>query len=426
MVVAFVGLGGAGIAAWEYSNSDAFCAGACHEVHPEETYAHRMSQHSEVACVECHMGRLSTFEAMAKKVTHTGELWAMLVGYERPLTASMPASRESCEGCHSKAPHQNDTIRQRTHFEPDRQNTETQVRVVLRTGRTSEDAPRMGIHWHVDNVVRFIATDPQRLEIPWVEVTRPDRTTVVYRDSERPLEPEQVAAAERLTMGCIDCHNRSGHPFRDPEAEVDLALSEGKLNRDLPYLKARATELFDKTFASEEEALQHVKEAVERYRKDYPDIPQAYPEAWAETQRYLEERERFMAGLMVRSRFLEPGLSWRSFPDHSGHQSSPGCFRCHSGRHLDDQANPIPVSCTLCHSIPIVTREGATTPHVLSAFGLNPLPNHYSPHFVKAHGSLVDASCQACHGEIRYGTDNKSFCSNPACHGQKSPYLTLK
>ena len=65
--VAFVLLGTAGIATWEYSNSDAFCADACHGVHPENTYAHHGSQHARVACVECHMGRVSTFESMARK-----------------------------------------------------------------------------------------------------------------------------------------------------------------------------------------------------------------------------------------------------------------------------------------------------------------------------------------------------------------------
>ena len=121
--IGFLIVGAVGVASWEYSNSDAFCASACHQVHPEETYAHHISQHASVACVECHMGRLSTFEAMAKKVTHVGELWGMVVGYDRPLTASMPASRKSCEGCHSENPHQYNSVRVRTHFAPDKEGT---------------------------------------------------------------------------------------------------------------------------------------------------------------------------------------------------------------------------------------------------------------------------------------------------------------
>ena len=52
----------AGIAGWEYTNSNAFCTNMCHAVHPEEPVAHADSPHARVNCVECHMGRLSTLE----------------------------------------------------------------------------------------------------------------------------------------------------------------------------------------------------------------------------------------------------------------------------------------------------------------------------------------------------------------------------
>ena len=32
-----------GIVAWEYTNSNEFCANMCHSVHPEETVAHAAS-----------------------------------------------------------------------------------------------------------------------------------------------------------------------------------------------------------------------------------------------------------------------------------------------------------------------------------------------------------------------------------------------
>jgi hypothetical protein len=49
-----------GITGWEYTNSNAFCATMCHEVHPEEIVAHKQGVHAKVNCVECHMGRNST------------------------------------------------------------------------------------------------------------------------------------------------------------------------------------------------------------------------------------------------------------------------------------------------------------------------------------------------------------------------------
>jgi len=49
IVVALVGLavvGAAGIAGWEYSNSNAFCATMCHSVHPEEIAFHKLGAHA--------------------------------------------------------------------------------------------------------------------------------------------------------------------------------------------------------------------------------------------------------------------------------------------------------------------------------------------------------------------------------------------
>ena len=78
-------LAAAGIAGWEYTNSDQFCETMCHSVHPEEIVSHKTAAHAQVRCVECHMGRNSTLKLIAMKPTHFKELWGMIVGYERPV-----------------------------------------------------------------------------------------------------------------------------------------------------------------------------------------------------------------------------------------------------------------------------------------------------------------------------------------------------
>ena len=48
IVLALVGVAvvtAAGIAGWEYSTSNAFCATMCHDVHPEEIAAHKVGTH---------------------------------------------------------------------------------------------------------------------------------------------------------------------------------------------------------------------------------------------------------------------------------------------------------------------------------------------------------------------------------------------
>jgi len=406
------------VAGWEYTNSDTFCTSICHSVHPEEAYSHKASRHANVGCVECHLGRLPVYKAVAVKSTHISHGVAMIVGYERPLSSpSMRTSKNSCEQCHSSDPHQNNTMRVRKTYAADETSTEIRTYLVLRNvgGAILEDVGR-GLAWHTENKVRFIATDPEKQSIPWIEVTRPDQSTVVYTDAEAPLENQEVVAAKKHVMDCLNCHNRMGHPFPDPEAELDRALAEGKLSRDLPFAKARLQELLTKDFATRQDALRLTDEAVEQYLLDFPDVVDQHPEAFATLKKFVEERQQFVADLLVRSKFETVGLTWRSFPDNMGHRDLQGCFRCHDGRHVDSEGNSISRRCTLCHNVPIVDREAGPTPEFRNPFGLTFPSNHRDEGFQTDHPDLADESCESCHGEAEWGTEDISFCSNSTCH----------
>jgi hypothetical protein len=436
LAVIFVLLGTAGVATWEYTNSDAFCTDACHEVHPEEAFAHKASQHARVACVECHVGRISTFNAMIEKSGHITHAWGKVFGYERPLTApSMPAARDSCEGCHTTDPHPHNSIRVRRHFAPDEKNTETKITLVARTvGRSFQGGQSPGVRWHIQNPVRYIATDPQRVSIPWVEATYPDGTTVVYQDGSAKLAPDAIAAETPRVMECIDCHNLAGHPIRSPEDLADEALAAGDLNPRFPYVKQRVVELLNRKFQDAAEAQRLVDEAWQQYRNDFPDLAEKYPDDWRRGEEFLEERQEELATLMLRNQFLAAEVSWRSFPDHLGHRNSPGCFRCHSGRHVSEDGRMITVKCTACHGIPIVTQRDRIPGQILDLTDKRSPRSHMRPDFPFVHGELAreeDAGCDVCHGEIKFGRDNETFCANSGCHdatwpnfGQHEPETT--
>ena len=53
----------------------------------------------------------------------------------------------------------------------------------------------------------------------------------------------------------MDCHNRAGHPFRDPESVIDAAFASGELNSDLPYIKKTILGMFEGTVESKDESL---------------------------------------------------------------------------------------------------------------------------------------------------------------------------
>lgn len=44
-------------------------------------------------------------------------------------------------------------------------------------------------------------------------------------------------------------------------------------------------------------------------------------------------------------------VGWGTYPDHSGHQETPGCFRCHNRRLKTADGDRISRDCSLCHSV---------------------------------------------------------------------------
>jgi len=52
-----------------------------------------------------------------------------------------------------------------------------------------------------------------------------------------------------------------------------------------------------------------------------------------------------------RNYFPSMGVSWKKFPDHIGHLFTPGCFRCHDGKHVNEEGKVLSRDCNVCHTI---------------------------------------------------------------------------
>ncbi|HRE12858.1 MAG TPA: NapC/NirT family cytochrome c [Usitatibacteraceae bacterium] len=420
-VVATVG----GIAGWEYSNSNAFCATMCHSVHPEEIRAHAVGDHARVNCVECHMGRNSTLKLMALKPTHMKELWGMIVGYERPLTSgTLRPSREACESCHSPAVEHHDSIAVKYRYGTDPESSESRTRLVLHTGMdTAREGGAKGVHWHIANEVSFVSLDPQRREIPWVQVKRADGSKTTYIDAESKATAAQISAAEPRKMACYDCHNSIGHPFQNPEFLVDEAIRTGKVDRGLPATKSRAIALItaaEKVNGKPDERAKQIDKLLADSAAKAATPPELKPKE--------EQFNKWMKDMLMHVTFEEKGFSWKSFPDHNGHTDTPGCFRCHDGKHYNEKGEAIRLQCTLCHNLPQVTREsgeGSVPSLVPEKIGIDPPSNHARPNFMHTHADDIGPNCEKCHGNVKFGRKGGGFCSNPACHGRTYPGLNL-
>jgi len=417
----FIILGVIAIQVWEYSNSVGFCTNMCHDVHPEEPAAYNDSYHARVKCTECHMGRTGTIQGIILKAGHFRHLPAVLFkNWERPLLSqTMRPANESCEKCHYPPAFYGDTVREIKRYALNEKNTEQRDYLLLKTGGGQrEKGLGYGIHWHVMNPVEYIATDEEKQDIRWIRTTLPDGRTVEYNDVTDPLTAEEIATLPKKTMDCVDCHNRAGHPFPSPEKLVDEAISQGRLSKELPYVKEEMVRLLRADYASKEAAMQAVDKVEEQYKAKYPQVVGKYDAEVKQAAALAKE-------LLDRLIFEEPGVTWRSFADDIGHKDFAGCFRCHDGKHLSADSESIRLHCNICHSIPVTVGEGDRAPQMPVA-SLQEPPTHLETSFMAEHRFLASQeACGDCHGEIKFGTDNSNFCANSSCHGQTWPEVNL-
>jgi hypothetical protein len=50
-------------------------------------------------------------------------------------------------------------------------------------------------------------------------------------------------------------------------------------------------------------------------------------------------------------------VQWGTYPNHLGHVTSDGCFRCHDDKHKTSEGKVIPGDCDLCHSVLAMDEE---------------------------------------------------------------------
>ncbi len=428
LVVGLIGVAvllAAGITAWEYSNSNAFCTNVCHAVHPEEPKAHAAASHARVQCVECHMGRLGTLHLMVLKTTHVNELWGMIAGYERPTQGhTMRPASDNCEGCHWPSMRHSDTVRLKYRYADDVKSTETRYKMTLHTGSgEAREGTSKGIHWHIAQHMTFAAIDSKAQRIPLIQVKGADGKTQTWFDATAGVTRQEADKLPMRRLECADCHNAAGHPFENPADMVDEAIQRGGIDRSLPSIKARALTIIgtakaDVVHGSEEERGQQIDKLIAAAAPK-GDLT---PEAKKAEAAFAKEMRR----ILLATSFSAKDIDWKKFPDNLGHKNFPGCFRCHDGKHLDDKGQAVRLQCTLCHALPEVVREdGARSVASTVSPDLEPPPSHGEPNFMHEHRSKMDNTCTMCHGPIKFGKDGGSFCSNPACHGRKWPNMNL-
>ena len=346
----------------EVMDSTAFCGTACHTVMTPEYTAYERSPHSRVKCVACHIGPGANWFVKAK-ISGAWQLVSVALDlYPRPIPTpihNLRPARDTCEQCHWPTKFVGDKLRVETRYQEDEENTETKTVLLLRVGGI-QGREAHGIHWHVDpaNQIRY-KSDPTREQIYDIELTRPDGTVTVYRNG-TPEEGDETHDEWR-NMDCVDCHNRPTHVYRAPGEELDLAIHEGTISAELPFVRREGRKLLREDYASHDEARANIQTALTAFYRDN------YPDAATAMTAQIDSAAAAMGEIYASNVFPIMNVGWDTYPDHIGHEASPGCFRCHNDEHESDDGQVISQDCDTCHSLLAMEEE---SPDVLEM--LNP------------------------------------------------------
>ena len=346
-----------------YMDSDEFCGMACHRVMQPEYTAFQRSPHARVGCAGCHIGPGAEWFVKAK-ISGSWQLIAVAFDlYPRPIPTPVHSLRPAtgtCEQCHWPTKFLGDRLKVRTHFAEDEGNTELKTALMVKVGG-KQAGQSQGIHWHVDpnHQVRYRA-DPTREKMYEVELADlAEGTTKLYKTDEPAPE-----GTEWRTMDCVDCHNRASHIYRSPEFEVDLALEEGRIDRSLPYIRREGLRIItEKEYPSHEAAREGIAAAVKAfYTQNYPDVAGSPA---------VEQAGKALGDAYAWNNFPHMKVTWNLYPNHIGHQETPGCFRCHDNKHKTADGEKIGKKCGTCHNL--VVEEESNSP-LLQELGMQDPP----------------------------------------------------
>ncbi len=421
LAVAFVVLFSGGAQVWEYTNSPQFCGTTCHTMPPEYT-AYQTSPHARILCVECHIGR--DFLGGGFVLRKAGDLKHVLAtitqSYQFPMQADeMRPARETCEKCHSPDKFSDDKFKEIKRYSADKDNTLTSIYLTMKTGGgTKRQGLGQGIHWHTQSQVYYYPTDKSEQEIPYVKVVNEDGTTTEYVDVQSGFDPTKIDQSQLKEMDCITCHNRITHLVQPPDDRVDQMLALNLIDPGIPEIRMRGALALSGKYGSIPEAMTGIAALKDFYQTTYSDY-------YAANSAKVDAAVTALQGAYTDSTFPEQKSDWTTHPNNVGHRYTPGCFRCHDGKHLNDKQEPIRLECNLCHSIPVVVGPDKFVANIEISRGPEP-ESHLSPNWLALHHNSFDQSCSNCHTTANAGgTDNSSFCSNSACHGSNWQYAGL-
>ncbi len=339
----------AGYRSIHFMESAEFCGLTCHRVMSPEYTVYQRSSHSQIACVECHVGP-GVGWLIKSKLDGTRQLAGVVFdNYARPIETpihNMRPAKDICGECHSTESYQGNRIKMTERYAPDEKNTRTVSVVNLRLGIPSVAGGELrGIHWHSNeqNTIRFWSSDQQRENVVRVEMVSENKKPRIWT---RPGFDGEIRDDHVRVMDCVDCHNRPTHVFLPPEQALNGLLASGKIDAEIPWIRSVAYEVLTEEYATRDEARKGIGNLLAVYQEQHPDSWALFAEPILDAVPVLQE---------LHSVYVYPSMNiqWNTYPSRIGHPTAhtSGCFRCHGGELVDSEGVQITNDCMVCHFV---------------------------------------------------------------------------
>jgi len=349
-----------------YMDTPQFCGQTCHTVMQPEYTAYLNSPHQRVECVGCHIGPGAGW-FVKSKLSGVRQVFAVTFHtYDRPIPSpvhQLRPARETCEQCHWPQKFTGNKLDLIRKFSEDEKNTELTTVLLLKIGGRTWDG-EVGIHGrHLDtnSPIEYIATDRQRQVIAQVSYRDSSGKQIVFTSTDTKPTAEQLASGEHRTMDCIDCHARPTHIFQLPDRAVDLAMAQGRISSEVPFIRKKAVEVLKVNYPDRDTASRQIAATLDSfYRASYPDV-------YRDKHALVETAIGQVQAVYLRNVFPAMRVTWGTYPNNLGHTDFPGCFRCHDGSHTSADGRTIPNDCDTCHTLLAMEEQN---PKVLADLGL--------------------------------------------------------
>jgi c(7)-type cytochrome triheme protein len=314
----------------EYMDSTKFCGTSCHIMDPEYA-AYKVAAHSQVPCVDCHIGA-GARSYVAAKLNGAKQMLEVWTGtYPTPVPTpvhNLAQGMLTCAHCHANRDFGSKRW-EAMRFASDATNSASRTQLAVLIGGGGNTSGAHGAHLANLASIEYRST-PDRKRITWIRYRDPSGHETIF------TRPGQPATGEIRTMDCTDCHNRPAHSFEDPSDALDQALADGKIDHTLPSIKAAGLE-----------RLKQKDNIAESLRAFYQS---RYPEVAATRGPAIAKAASELTAIRNRNVFPQWGVDWGT---HTNFMSHGGCYRCHDPEFVsqDSQKRSISKSCSVCHTV---------------------------------------------------------------------------